>query len=157
MCLPVSAVMTAERLAVALVENNQHSRLQGTILPGVTRGAVIELARQRGYTVEETDVPITQAMEVRESELATFQHVILGVQGVTLASTLLRSSGALAEACWLQHCTLLHLPLECTCGNNTHLLIIGCCGAGWAERRCFWQQPQNPAKREICAPCLAGR
>lgn len=38
--------------------------MQGTILPGVTRSAVIELARVRGYTVEETDVPITQAMEV---------------------------------------------------------------------------------------------
>jgi len=39
--------------------------MQGFILPGVTRSAVLELAKARGYTTEETDVPITQALEVR--------------------------------------------------------------------------------------------
>jgi branched-chain amino acid aminotransferase len=40
--------------------------LQGTILPGVTRRSVIELARQRGYTVEEGSVSIHEALEADE-------------------------------------------------------------------------------------------
>ncbi|GAX81244.1 hypothetical protein CEUSTIGMA_g8676.t1 [Chlamydomonas eustigma] len=40
--------------------------LQGTILPGVTRRSIIELARLRGYTVEEVPVPVTEAMEADE-------------------------------------------------------------------------------------------
>jgi hypothetical protein len=81
-------------------------------------------------------------------KLAIFSKCDFGGSGCHVASTLLRSSGALAEACWLQRCTLLHVPLECTCGTNTHLFAGGCYGAGWAERRRFLQQPQNPAKRE---------
>lgn len=69
---------------------------QGTILPGVTRGAVIELARQRGYTVEETDVPITQAMEVRDPEFGS------RIRGVTCCTCPSQMCPALAEACWLQ-------------------------------------------------------
>jgi hypothetical protein len=135
--------------------------------------------------VEETDVPITQAMEVRKSEFVTFQSLILGFRvscclhrggdrrahdapitqavevwhselaifskcdfggsGCHAASTLLTSSGALADACWLQHCTLLHVPLECTCGNQhtplDHRMLW--CWVGRAPM--FLQQPQNPA------------
>lgn len=40
--------------------------LSGTILPGVTRKSVIELARSRGYTVEEEMVSVTEAMEADE-------------------------------------------------------------------------------------------
>lgn len=40
--------------------------LAGTILPGVTRRSVIELARSRGYTVEETNVSVTEAMQADE-------------------------------------------------------------------------------------------
>ena len=40
--------------------------MQGTILPGVTRRSIIELARQRGYTVEEVPVSVTEAMEADE-------------------------------------------------------------------------------------------
>jgi hypothetical protein len=39
---------------------------QGTILPGVTRRSIIELARARGYTVEEVAIPVTDAMEADE-------------------------------------------------------------------------------------------
>ncbi len=39
---------------------------QGTILPGVTRRSIIELARSRGYTVEEEPVSVTEAMEADE-------------------------------------------------------------------------------------------
>lgn len=40
--------------------------LQGTILPGVTRKSVIELARLRGYTVEEAPVSVEEAMQSDE-------------------------------------------------------------------------------------------
>ena len=39
---------------------------QGTILPGVTRKSVIQLARQLGYEVEETNVTVTEAMDADE-------------------------------------------------------------------------------------------
>lgn len=40
--------------------------LSGTILPGVTRRSVIELAQRLGYTVEEKPVTITEALEADE-------------------------------------------------------------------------------------------
>ncbi|KAK9907767.1 hypothetical protein WJX75_009620 [Coccomyxa subellipsoidea] len=40
--------------------------LAGTILPGVTRKSVIQLARQLGYEVQETNVAVTEAMEADE-------------------------------------------------------------------------------------------
>jgi hypothetical protein len=40
--------------------------VQGTILPGVTRRSVIELARSRGYTVEEVPVTVEEAMQSDE-------------------------------------------------------------------------------------------
>ena len=40
--------------------------MQGTILPGVTRKSVIQLARQLGYEVEEAQVTITEAMAADE-------------------------------------------------------------------------------------------
>ncbi|KAF5841958.1 branched-chain-amino-acid aminotransferase 5 chloroplast precursor [Dunaliella salina] len=40
--------------------------LQGTILPGVTRRSIIELARLRGYTVLEEPISIQEAMESDE-------------------------------------------------------------------------------------------
>ncbi|PSC67353.1 branched-chain amino acid aminotransferase [Micractinium conductrix] len=40
--------------------------LQGTILPGVTRRSIIELARSRGYTVEEVPVSVDEAMQADE-------------------------------------------------------------------------------------------
>lgn len=40
--------------------------LQGTILPGVTRRSIIELATMKGYDVEEVAVTVTEAMEADE-------------------------------------------------------------------------------------------
>jgi hypothetical protein len=39
---------------------------QGTILPGVTRKSIIQLARQLGYDVEEADVSVREAMQADE-------------------------------------------------------------------------------------------
>lgn len=36
--------------------------LKGTILPGVTRASILELAAAKGYTVEETNVSIEEAL-----------------------------------------------------------------------------------------------
>ena len=38
----------------------------GTILPGITRKSIIELARQRGYQVEERPVAIDEALKADE-------------------------------------------------------------------------------------------
>jgi hypothetical protein len=38
--------------------------LAGTILPGVTRASIIELARSKGYEVKEEPVSVHEAMEV---------------------------------------------------------------------------------------------
>ena len=50
--------------------------MQGTILPGITRASVIELAKRRGYTVEETAVEVTEAMDADEV-LTTGTAVVL--------------------------------------------------------------------------------
>lgn len=38
--------------------------LEGTILPGVTRKSILELAKSRGYEVSEENVTAAEAMEV---------------------------------------------------------------------------------------------
>ncbi len=47
-------------------DNTSPSPSQGTILPGVTRRSIIELARDRGYSVEEVPVSADEAMEADE-------------------------------------------------------------------------------------------
>ncbi|GMH35822.1 hypothetical protein BSKO_03690 [Bryopsis sp. KO-2023] len=54
--------------------------LQGTILPGVTRKSVIELARSKGYTVLEEDVSAAEAMEADEV-FTTGTAVVLSAVG----------------------------------------------------------------------------
>jgi hypothetical protein len=41
-------------------------KLVGTILPGVTRDSVLQLARDAGLTVEEADVPVADALAADE-------------------------------------------------------------------------------------------
>lgn len=38
--------------------------LSGTILPGVTRESILQLAATRGYVVQESPVPVLEALEV---------------------------------------------------------------------------------------------
>jgi len=40
--------------------------LQGTILPGITRRSILELAAARGYTVEEAPVTLDEALAADE-------------------------------------------------------------------------------------------
>lgn len=40
--------------------------LVGTILPGITRATVLELARRLGYTVEEAPISVTEALQADE-------------------------------------------------------------------------------------------
>lgn len=40
--------------------------LVGTILPGVTRESIMELAKARGYLVEEAPISVPEALEVRK-------------------------------------------------------------------------------------------
>ena len=54
--------------------------LQGTILPGVTRRSVIELARSKGYDVEEAPVSVDEAMEADEI-FTTGTAVVLSAVG----------------------------------------------------------------------------
>ena len=61
--------------------------LSGTILPGVTRRSIIELARIRGYQVEETPVSITEALEA--DEIFTTGKLLIGRYFNPLTSTYL--------------------------------------------------------------------
>lgn len=40
--------------------------MQGTILPGITRRSILELAAAKGYTVEEVPVTLEEALEADE-------------------------------------------------------------------------------------------
>lgn len=57
--------------------------LQGTILPGVTRKSVIQLARHKGYEVEEGDCPIAEALEADEIFTCGTAVVVLSVGSIT--------------------------------------------------------------------------
>ena len=63
---------------------------QGTILPGVTRKSVIELARFHGYTVEEGDCPVAEAMEADEIFTCGTAVVVQSVGSLTYQVPALR-------------------------------------------------------------------
>ena len=63
--------------------------LQGTILPGVTRKSVIQLARQLGYEVEEAPVSITEAMAADEIFTTGTAVVVSAVGSLTYKVRLL--------------------------------------------------------------------
>ncbi len=56
---------------------------QGTILPGVTRRSLIELARARGFTVDEVAVPVADAMEADEIFTSGTAVVVSAVGSMT--------------------------------------------------------------------------
>ena len=57
--------------------------LRGTILPGVTRRSVIELARAEGFTVMEEDITAEEAMEADEVFTSGTAVVICTVGSLT--------------------------------------------------------------------------
>lgn len=61
--------------------------LSGTILPGVTRRSIIELARIKGYTVEETPVSVSEAMEADEIFTTGTAVVVCSVGSLTYRGT----------------------------------------------------------------------
>jgi hypothetical protein len=61
-CRPLRAPPTPAFLS------RTHAASKGSILPGVTRASVIELARSRGYDVQERPVSVTEAMEVGQKD-----------------------------------------------------------------------------------------
>lgn len=66
---------------------NPGSHVQGTILPGVTRDSVIEIARSRGYEVIEEPVKVTEAMEADEIFTSGTAVVICSVGSLTYKGT----------------------------------------------------------------------
>lgn len=46
--------------------DNGHFAVQGTILPGITRRSILELAASKGYTVEEAPVTLEEALKADE-------------------------------------------------------------------------------------------
>lgn len=73
--------MTSSRCHAACIR--PPAPLQGTILPGVTRRSIIELARSRGYTVEEAPVTVTEAMEADELFTTGTAVVVCAVGSLT--------------------------------------------------------------------------
>ena len=57
--------------------------MQGTILPGVTRKSIIQLARLKGYTVEEANIPAEEAMEADEVFTVGTAVVVQSVGSIT--------------------------------------------------------------------------
>ncbi|GIL58014.1 hypothetical protein Vafri_13215 [Volvox africanus] len=57
--------------------------LQGTILPGVTRRSIVELARSRGYDVREEPVSVHEAMEADEVFTTGTAVVVSSVGSIT--------------------------------------------------------------------------
>lgn len=62
---------------------------QGTILPGVTRKSVIQLARLRGYNVEEAAVSVEEAMNSDEVFTTGTAVVLCAVGSLTYKVCLL--------------------------------------------------------------------
>jgi hypothetical protein len=89
---------------------------QGTILPGVTRRSIIELARARGYDVEEVAIPVADAMEADEVFTTGTAVVVSAVGSMTYQargarSRLglgLRQGGGAALVRWRGTVHLLH-------------------------------------------------
>eukprot|EP00878_Enallax_costatus_P042458 GHUV01049824.1.p1 GENE.GHUV01049824.1~~GHUV01049824.1.p1 ORF type:complete len:163 (-),score=52.85 GHUV01049824.1:219-707(-) len=57
--------------------------LSGTILPGVTRDSIIQLARLHGYDVQEDKVSVTEAMEADEVFTTGTAVVVCSVGSLT--------------------------------------------------------------------------
>ena len=55
----------------------------GSILPGVTRASIIELARDLGYKVEECVLPLTQALDAKEAWCTGTAAVLTPVASIT--------------------------------------------------------------------------
>ena len=67
---------------------------QGTILPGVTRASIMDLARLRGYTVEEVEISIHEALEADEVFTTGTAVVVCSVGSLTYkARSALPASG----------------------------------------------------------------
>lgn len=56
---------------------------KGTILPGVTRKSIIEIARDHGYTVEERSIPIEELLEADEVFCTGTAVVVASVGSIT--------------------------------------------------------------------------
>ena len=67
---------------------------QGTILPGVTRKSIIQLARQLGYEVREVDVPVAEAMAADEIFTTGTAVVVSAVGSLTYQVPRRRTSAA---------------------------------------------------------------
>ena len=75
--------------------------VQGTILPGVTRKSVIQLATQLGYEVQETPVSITEAMAADEIFTTGTAVVVSAVGSLTyqVRATLVCTNALQGVAC----------------------------------------------------------
>lgn len=67
--------------------------LQGTILPGITRKSIIELARERGYNVEERPVPAEEIMHADEAFCTGTAVVVVPVGSVTFGKNKKKFAG----------------------------------------------------------------
>jgi branched-subunit amino acid aminotransferase/4-amino-4-deoxychorismate lyase len=57
--------------------------VQGSILPGVTRQSIIELARSKGYTVVEAPISVDEAMTAQEIFTSGTAVVVCSVGSLT--------------------------------------------------------------------------
>ena len=65
---PIGMILNLKRSAASLGSGVAEGTfdVQGTILPGITRRSILELAASKGYTVEEAPVTLEEALKADE-------------------------------------------------------------------------------------------
>ncbi len=119
--------------------------LQGTILPGVTRKSVLELARDLGFTAEEAPITIEEAMQADEVFTTGTAVVLSPVGSLTYKGTkkVFGKPGAGGEQLVWARGRLLGLWPEqqgCIAGRLSQSLLVTCCHSLSALQRSFWKQ-----------------
>lgn len=99
--------------------------MQGTILPGVTRKSVIQLAQQLGYEVQETPVSITEAMAADEIFTTGTAVVVSAVGSLTyqVGDRLSRAHGFFPALHITRHCESARA--HCWHGYGS-VCVVGC-------------------------------
>lgn len=105
-------------------------RAQGTILPGVTRRSLIELARARGFAVDEVAVPVADAMEADEIFTSGTAVVVSAVGSMTYQVGF-HYSCPVRGTLWLRRCRpmrahTLGVSMSVSADGRMNFRVFGC-------------------------------
>ena len=86
--------------------------LGGSILPGITRKSIIDMARAKGFEVEERDVSVEEVLEADECFCTGTAVVVVPVGSVTLRGEKTRVPGGRDRTCGPVAVRRPHRPAE---------------------------------------------